>query len=232
MRVKVAPMNSASVSRAVVTGANRGIGLELCKQLAARGTEVVALCRKASADLTALGVIVHEGIDVGDDDVVAELARRLEETSVDLLINNAGILSNESLGDLDFGRIRRQFEVNSLGPLRVTAALASNLSKGAKVAVITSRMGSVADNTSGGMYGYRMSKAAVNMAAVSLAQDMRERGIAVGLFHPGFVKTEMTGGNGMVEAAESAAGLLARIDELSLDSSGSFHHMNGEELPW
>lgn len=220
------------MAKAVVTGANRGIGLELCRQLKGRGDDVVALCREASDELKALDVRIEEGIDVGDDGVVSTLRQRLEGTAIDLLINNAGILTRETIEELDFGRIRRQLEVNSLGPLRVTKALLGNLKEGSKVAIVTSRMGSIADNTSGSRYGYRMSKAAVNMAGVSLAHDLKERGIAVGLLHPGFVKTEMTGGQGMVEPSASAAGLLARIDELTLETSGSFRHMNGEALPW
>ena len=217
---------------ALISGANRGIGLELCRQLAARGDEVIAACRAASAELRELGVRVEEGLEVTDREAVAALARRLEGAPIDLLVNNAGILTRESLDDLDFDRMRRQFEVNSLGPLRLTHALLPNLGRGAKVAIITSRMGSIGDNTSGSHYAYRMSKAAVNMAGVSLAHDLRERGVAVAILHPGFVRTEMTDGRGFVDTDESAAGLLARIAELTLESSGGFWHANGERLPW
>jgi NAD(P)-dependent dehydrogenase (short-subunit alcohol dehydrogenase family) len=219
------------MARIVVTGANRGIGLELCKQLAARGDTVVGVCRKPSEALDALGARVESGVDVTDDAAVAELAGRLTD-EIDVLVNNAGILTSESLDNLDFDRIRRQLEINSLGPLRVTAALLPRLGRGSKVAIVTSRMGSIGDNTSGGRYGYRMSKAAVNAAGKSLAMDLKPRGIAVALLHPGFVRTDMTGHNGMVDPEESARGLIARIDELSLQSTGRFWHMNGEELPW
>jgi NAD(P)-dependent dehydrogenase (short-subunit alcohol dehydrogenase family) len=121
--------------------------------------------------------------------------------------------------------------VNALGPLRVTRALLPNLVGGSKVVIVTSRMGSIADNGSGGYYGYRMSKAAVNAAGVSLARDLAPRGITVLLLHPGMVATEMTGASG-IPVAESVAGLLARIDELGQQASGSFHHANGETLPW
>lgn len=214
----------------IVTGANRGIGLEMCRQAAARGDDVIAVCRASSAELDALGVRVESGVDVTSDADVAALAERVG--SVDILINNAGVLVSDSLGDLDFDGVRRQLEVNSLGPLRVTAALAPRLSKGSKVAIITSRMGSIADNGSGGYYGYRMSKAAVNAAGVSLARDLAGRGIAVVILHPGFVRTDMTANNGNVEPAEAAGQLLARIDELTLETSGSFRHANGEPLPW
>ncbi|MFK7984477.1 MAG: SDR family oxidoreductase [Sandaracinaceae bacterium] len=215
----------------VITGANRGIGLELAKQRC-EDHDVIAACRTASDALRALDVRVEEGVDVADDASVHALAERLSGTSVDVLINNAGILKSESLDDMNLGSIRQQMEVNALGPLRVTAALGSALHEGAKVAIITSRMGSIADNTSGGRYGYRMSKAAVNMAGVSLAHDLRGKGVAVALLHPGYVRTGMTGNSGHVEAHESAAQLWDRIDGLSLENSGTFWHANGEVLPW
>ncbi len=215
-----------------ITGANRGIGLELARQYRDRGDQVVAACRASSDALAGLDVEVIEGVDVTDDGGVARLADAIGEHSLDILINNAGLLTKEDLRDLDLDRIRRQFEVNSLGPLRVTAALRGRLGRGSKVAIITSRMGSIDDNTSGGSYGYRMSKAAVNMAGRSLAHDLAAAGIAVVILHPGFVRTEMTGHQGFVDPAESAAGLIARIDELTLETSGSFLHANGERLPW
>lgn len=220
------------MATALITGANRGIGLELCKQLKAKGFDVIAACRKSSPELDALGVRVETGVDVASDEAVKKLADKLAGVSIDWLVCNAGILSSESLDDLDFDRIRKQFEVNALGPLRVTKALLPHLKKGSKVALITSRMGSIADNGSGGMYGYRMSKAALNMAGKSLAVDLKDRGIAVIILHPGFVRTDMTGGNGMIDPDESARGLIARIEELTLDRSGTFRHMNGDELPW
>jgi NAD(P)-dependent dehydrogenase (short-subunit alcohol dehydrogenase family) len=215
-----------------ITGANRGIGLEFARQFSERGDEVVAACRTASEGLADLGVRVVDGVDVTDDVAVGRLVDSLNGTPVDILVNNAGLLSDESLDDLDFDRMRRQFEINSLGPLRVTAALRRNLGAGSKVAIVTSRMGSIEDNTSGGRYGYRMSKAAVNMAGRSLTHDLRPDGIAVVILHPGFVRTEMTGNSGLIDPPESAAGLIARIDELTLETSGGFRHANGELLPW
>ncbi|HWA72417.1 MAG TPA: SDR family oxidoreductase [Polyangiaceae bacterium] len=217
---------------AIVTGSNRGIGLELCRQLAARGTQVLATCRSPSKELEALGVEVLSDIEVSSDAGVEKLVKAVGQREISLLINNAGILAHESLDALDFDSIRRQFEVNALGPLRVTAALAPRLPSGAKVALITSRMGSIGDNGSGGYYGYRMSKAALNMAGASLAHDLKRRGVAVAILHPGMVRTRMTGNHGSVEPADSARGLLERIDALDLASSGGFWHMNGERLPW
>lgn len=216
----------------VVTGTNRGIGLELVRAFVARGDRVVAACRRPSEALAASGAEVAEGVDVTDEDSIRAFASGLAGTSVDVLVNNAGLLSRETLDDLDAERIRRQLEVNALGPVRVTAALRGSLPAGAKVAVVTSRMGSIADNGSGGMYGYRMSKAAANAGAVSLARDLHPAGVAVCALHPGFVRTEMTGGRGHIDAAQAAAGLIARIDALSLATTGRFWHMNGEELPW
>ena len=215
----------------LITGANRGIGLELARQYKSRGDHVIAACRKSSDALSALDVKVHAGVDVSNDYAMEVLDQALGQTRIDILINNAGVLSRETLDDLDFNRIRTQLEINALGPLRVTNALRKRLGKGSKVAIITSRMGSIDDNTSGGMYGYRMSKAAVNMAGVSLAHDLASDEIAVALLHPGMVATEMTGGRG-ISTEESANGLMARIDALDLESSGTFWHAQGEVLPW
>lgn len=163
---------------------------------------------------------------------VRALANRLQRTPLNLLIHNAGLLSREHLDALDFDAIRRQLEVNALGPLRVTAALSANLARGSKIVIVTSRMGSIADNTSGGYYGYRMSKAAANMVGASLARNLKARGIAVALVHPGFVRTEMTGRQGNVNAKDAARDVLARSEALTLDTSGGFWHAGGERLPW
>ena len=210
----------------VVTGANRGIGLSLCRQLCTEH-EVHALCRSASPQLQALSVQIHEGVDVQDPSTVPT-----ELPSIDILINNAGILRRDSLSELDAVTIQEQFVVNSLGPLFVTQKLMHKLGTGSKVVIVTSRMGSVTDNTSGGMYGFRMSIAAVNMAGMSLSRDLKPKGVAVALLHPGFVKTDMTGGNGYISAEESAKGLIEQIMHLSMSTTGSFWHCNGEELPW
>jgi NAD(P)-dependent dehydrogenase (short-subunit alcohol dehydrogenase family) len=216
----------------VVTGTNRGIGLELARQLKARGATVVAVCRKPSPELEASGVRVESGIDVTDPAARAALAERLAEEDIDLLINNAGLLVEDSLGGLDAEGVCRQFEVNALAPLLLTQALLPLMRRGAKIALITSRMGSMGDNDSGGYYGYRMSKAALNAAGVSLARDLKLRGIAVAILHPGYVRTEMTGRQGLMNADESARGLLQRIDALTLETTGRFLHQNGDPLPW
>ncbi|MBD1909830.1 MULTISPECIES: SDR family oxidoreductase [unclassified Leptolyngbya] len=217
----------------VVTGANRGIGYEYCRQLQGQGNTVIAVCRAVSQELKQLGVQVEEGIDITSDASVADLRSRLQDTAIDVLINNAGILKRVTLDNLDFDSIREQFEVNALGALRVTHALLPNLSSGSKVVLMTSRMGSIGDNTSGSSYGYRMSKVALSMAGKSLAHDLKERGIAVAILHPGLVQTRMTHFTpGGIPPEVSVQGLLARIHELTLENTGTFWHSNGEVLPW
>jgi NAD(P)-dependent dehydrogenase (short-subunit alcohol dehydrogenase family) len=217
---------------AIVTGGNRGIGLELVRQLRARGTQVAAVCRQPSAALEQLGVRVERGIELTRPEAAAEVAARFAQDTVDLLVNNAGILLEDGLENVRADDVRAQFEVNALAPLLVTRALLPRLAPGARIALITSRMGSMGDNGSGGYYGYRMSKAALNAAGVSLARDLKPRGIAVAILHPGAVRTDMTSGHGAIEADEAARGLLRRIDELTLETSGQFQHQNGEILPW
>ena len=219
------------MSTILITGCNRGIGLELARQLHDRGDDVIGVCRNASDDLRAVGVRLIEGIDVSRGNSIAELRKALGDTPIDILVNNAGILRRDSFGSIDYDTMLEQYEVNTLGPLRVTEALAGNLHEGAKVAIVTSRVGSIADNGSGGNWGYRASKAAVNMVGVNLMHELKPRGIAVALLHPGLVATDMTGGHG-IPPAESASGLIARIDELSLRNSGTFWHAEGYELPW
>jgi NAD(P)-dependent dehydrogenase (short-subunit alcohol dehydrogenase family) len=215
----------------LITGANRGIGLELSRQLNERGDEVIALCRSTSPELEALGVRTFTGVDVTDAPTLERVSKELADTRIDVLVNNAGIFTNETFEALDIDKIRDNFEINALGALQVTRAFQGHLHRGAKIAIITSRMGSIADNESGNYYGYRMAKAALNMAGVNLAHDFGDRGIAVAILHPGLVATEMTGRVG-IPPSESAAGLIARIDELALRDSGGFWHANGERLPW
>lgn len=216
----------------VITGANRGIGLSFCQLYRARGYRVYAACRTASEALLALGVEVIDGVDVAQPQGIARLVAALQGVSIDLLINNAGILRNELLGAIDPDSIRQQFETNALAPLMVTEALRPQLSSNAKVALITSRMGSVTDNTSGGRYGYRMSKAALNIAGMSLAHDLKAQGVAVAILHPGLVGTEMIGGHGDITPDQAAERLAQRIEELTLSNSGTFWHSNGDVLPW
>jgi len=220
------------MAKVIVTGGNRGIGLQLCIQLHARGDEVIAVCRSSSQELSQLGVRVIEGIDVSDGDNVTALANDLDGESIDILINNAGILRSDTLESIDYDSMLEQYRVNTLGPLRVTQALLPNLHDGSKVAIVTSRVGSIEDNSSGNNYGYRVSKTAVNMVGMNLSHDLKEKGIAVILLHPGYVRTDMTGGGGGTSPEDSAKGLIERIDELDLENSGGFWHAEGYRLPW
>jgi NAD(P)-dependent dehydrogenase (short-subunit alcohol dehydrogenase family) len=236
----------------LVTGANRGIGYEYCKQLQARGDEAIALCRQSSEALDDLsahtGMRIEAGIDISDDSAIATLVKSLRQQPIDVLINNAGIYRQSHLDDLNIDGIREQFEINAIAPLKLTQSLLPNLRQsaaskdlktkdlkkgGAKVAMMTSRMGSIGDNTSGGSYGYRLSKVAVSMAGKSLSYDLKPHGIAVAILHPGLVSTGMTNfTRSGISPAESVKGLLARIDELTLETTGTFWHANGEVLPW
>ena len=221
------------MSTYLITGANRGIGLELVRQLKSRGEDIIATCRSSSSELNELSVRVETDIDITSGDSVIQLRENLNDTEVDVLIQNAGIAEFNSLSTLDPQSIVHQFEVNALSPLCFVQTMLSRLSKSAKIALISSRMGSIEDNSSGGSYGYRMSKVALCMAGKSLAVDLKPKGISVAILHPGLVSTRMTGftSNG-IQPEESVKGLVQRIDELSLMNTGTFWHSNGEILPW
>ncbi|MBJ88523.1 MAG: short-chain dehydrogenase [Woeseia sp.] len=216
----------------VVTGCNRGIGFELVRQLKARGDEVIGTCRETTDPLNSLGIEVIGNIDVCDDEAAENLSQQLAGRSIDILVNNAGILRQDRLNSIDYESMLDQYRVNTLGPLRITHALLDNLGQGSKVGIITSRVGSIEDNSSGNNYGYRCSKAAANMVGMNLHHDLSALGIAVAILHPGYVKTDMTGGSGMITPLESAQGLIKCLDQLDLESSGQFWHANGEMLPW
>ena len=219
----------------LITGANRGIGLALAQVHAARGDRVIGVCRSESRELRATGARIEAGVDVTDEVALAELATRLNRERIHRLWLNAGVLEREKLGDIDeagFQSLRRQFEVNAIGPLRVAQSLLDNLASGSKLAIMTSRMGSMGDNDSGGYYGYRASKAAVNAIGKSLAVDLRPRGIAVYLLHPGYVATDMVGRSGDITPEVAAQRMVELVDKLDMDESGSFHHSNGSPLPW
>ena len=221
----------------VITGANRGIGLAMTKTCQQRGDTVYALCRQSSPQLNELKVNVIEGIDIATDAGITRAQSALSGVAIDLLINNAGILRDENLSNFNKDTIIEQFTVNALAPIALTQALLSNLAKNSKVALITSRMGSIADNYSGGRYGYRMSKAALNIAAVSLAKDLCAEEIAVGIYHPGYVQTDMVNAqgqtsNGDISSDVAADRLLTLMSQLTMTETGVFKHSNGGILPW
>jgi len=215
----------------LITGCNRGIGLQLATQLNQRGDHVIGVCRNPSDALSNLGVRVIAGIDVSDGESIDTLMAALGDEQIDVLVNNAGILKRDEFGSLDYDEMVAQFKVNTLGPLRVTEALRDNLVSGSKVAIVSSRVGSIEDNGTGGYYGYRASKTAVNQVATNLMHEFKPRGIAVAILHPGLVATEMTNGQG-ITPEKSAEGLIKRIDDLTIDTSGGFWHAEGYALPW
>ena len=215
----------------LVTGSNRGIGLALCRLLQARGDSVIAVCRTPSEEPRELGVRIETGIELTSATSLEDLATRLAGVQLDGAILNAGILEGDDLKSFSAESLQRQFEVNAVAPLLLARTLLPNLSAGSKLGLITSRMGSIDDNGSGGYYGYRMSKTALNMAGRSLSVDLKPRGIAVAILHPGMVATRMVGFSG-IPPEQAASGLLARLESLKLGSSGRFRHANGEELPW
>lgn len=216
----------------VITGANRGIGLALTKQFLSRGYQVFALCRQSSEQLEETEATVVEQVDVASEDGLTNMVKGLSGLNIDVLICNAGILRDEGLGRLNNDTIVEQFLVNSLAPINVVDRLLSQLKSGSKIAMITSRMGSIADNGSGGRYGYRMSKAALNAASMSLTKDLASEDISVGIYHPGYVQTDMVNHGGDISADVCAERLTNHIESQSMADTGVFKHSNGEVLPW
>lgn len=217
---------------ALITGANRGIGLALAQKLTTKGYQIIGVCREKSSELETITSEIFDHVELTNNQNINELAHKLANTPIDLLINNAGLLEDNVLGDIQLDSVRRMMEINAYAPLALTQALLPSLKNGSKVALITSRMGSIADNTSGGRYGYRASKAALNAFGKSLAVDLKPKGIAVGILHPGYVQTRMVGFSGLISADESADGLVTVIEQLTLENSGNFWHSNGDLLPW
>lgn len=224
------------MSTAVVIGADRGIGAALVEVYEARGDQAIAVCLGEGEAWAGRPVRVIAGIDVTDDAAVARLAAQLDGTRIDCLVHVAGIGALDRFGQFDFQAMLAHYDLNALGPLRVASALAGNLGEGSKLGIVTSRMGSIADNQSGHMYSYRMSKAAANMLGVNLYRELRPRGVSVVLLHPGTVATEMTRGakgwDAFTKPAESAAGLAAVLDALGPDTPVEFRHADGTLLPW
>lgn len=222
--------------RILITGANRGLGLELARQLADRGDDVLATYRDSASadDLMQLGVRTAR-LDVSDTASVESLVESLPPGGLDLLINNAGIgVGHRELGHLDYERVSRYFETNAVGPLRLTESLLPQLKAGRRKLIVnmTSRMGSIGDNTSGDAYGYRASKAALNMFTRSLAIDLAKDGFICVVLHPGWVQTDMGGPSASVPVGESVAGLLRVIDGLGPADSGRFFDFSGQEIAW
>ncbi|MGF1468881.1 MAG: SDR family oxidoreductase [Sandaracinaceae bacterium] len=222
----------------LIVGADRGIARAMVEQLAERGDRVIAACLGEGADLAATGVRVEPAVDVTSDSAVDAMASRLrsDEVTLDWLVNVAGVLGVDELGRIDLADVRRQFEINAMGPLRVVQATMDRLRAGSKVGVVTSRVGALSDNSSGGMYAYRMSKAAANMATLNLHHDLVPKGVAVLALHPGLTATDLTKDFPRdlpwITPEAAAEGLIRCMDDLTLESSGQFRHSSGELLPW
>lgn len=214
----------------VIIGANRGIGLELARQYKKLNHTVYAITRKSSPELDSLDVHIIEGIDVQNSDDIQSLSD-LIDCDIDILINNAGIWVDTQLGTMQQTDFEQIFKVNSVAPVLITQQLLEKLSSDSKVIMITSRMGSIEDNTSGGRYAYRMSKAALNAAAKSLAIDLADQNIIVGIIHPGHVATDMGGSQG-IPVSDAVSNIIERIDAYEQMNSGVFFHANGQVLPW
>jgi NAD(P)-dependent dehydrogenase (short-subunit alcohol dehydrogenase family) len=222
----------------LVIGCDRGIAHAIALQLHARGDDVIAACMLDGDDLKQQGIAVEPHVDVTDHDSVQAMADRLRAagTRLDWLLHVAGVLGLDELGSIDYGDVRRQFEINTIGPLRTVEAHRDLLGEGSKVGIVSSRVGSLGDNGSGGMYAYRISKAGANMVGLNLHHDLSPRGISVLMLHPGMVATDLTkdypGQHAYIQPDEAAAGLIRDMDQLTPESSGRFQHSNGTFLPW
>jgi NAD(P)-dependent dehydrogenase (short-subunit alcohol dehydrogenase family) len=228
----------------LITGANRGIGLEFCNQYAAAGWRVLACCRDLrNADaLNKLAarhpdLIKLHALDITDHAQIEQLARKLSDETIDLLINNAGVYpaaDKLGFGHTDYAEWMTAFNINAMAPLKMAEAFVQQIarSKLKLIVTITSKMGSMADNTSGGSYLYRSSKAAANMVVKSLAVDLQEKGITSVAFNPGWVKTDMGGPNAMIPVEQSVADMRKVIADLTLADTGKFIGNDGREIPW
>ncbi|MFK7863148.1 MAG: SDR family oxidoreductase [Pseudohongiellaceae bacterium] len=229
------------MANVLITGTNRGIGLEFVEQFLSRGDAVFATCRNP-ANAEALQALASQHaslkilqLDVSNPDSVATFPAQLEGAAIDIFVNNAGIYgSREGFGKLNEDVWANVFHVNSIAPVMLTQLLADNLSRGSlkKLVYLTSKMGSIEDNQGGGSYIYRSSKAALNAAVKSLAIDLSGEGFSVGLLHPGWVRTDMGGPNGLIDTNTSVSGLMEVIDQLNLKNSGSFFNYDGSIIPW
>ena len=225
---------------ALITGANRGIGLEFTKQYAADGWKVLACCRQpqSAVALQALAA-AHSNVeilalDVADFEQIDALALQLKDTAIDVLINNAGVYPSSSFGDVDYNDWAEGFKINSMAPLKMAEAFVQHVTRSQlkKIATLSSKMGSLDDNTSGDSYSYRSSKVAVNMVMKSLSIDLKPYGISVVTLHPGWVQTDMGGQNALVSATTSVTGLRSVIEHLNLANTGKFIAYDGKEIAW
>ena len=225
----------------LVTGANRGIGLEFVRQYAGDGFRVIACCRDSlkATELTTLaassgGKVSVQTLDVSDFNQIERLASDLKDRAIDLLINNAGFYPHGSFASINYDEWQKAFLINTMAPMKLVECFVEQVasSRWRKIVTLSSKMGSIADNDSGGSYPYRTSKAAVNMVMKNLAIQLKPRGIATCTLHPGWVKTDMGGANALIDVQQSVSGMRAVIDRLSTDNTGRFIAYDGQEIPW
>ncbi len=223
----------------LITGANKGLGLEYARQYAQDGWRVIATCRHpdVAEELNSLdGDIVIHALDVTDHGQIQALAKNLRKEAIDLLLNNAGIYGPRpsKLGGIEYDTWEEVMRVNAMAPLKVCECFRDHVaaSELKKIAIMSSKMGSMGDNDSGASYIYRSSKAALNAVMKSLSVDLRSRGISVAILHPGWVRTDMGGPSGLIDAPESVSGLRHVIENLTLETSGRFYNYDGTEIPW
>jgi NAD(P)-dependent dehydrogenase (short-subunit alcohol dehydrogenase family) len=232
------------VKTLLITGANRGIGLEFCRQYAADGWRVLACSRypEKSDELNKLAsgnpeLIKVHALDVADHVEIDRLGQILADESIDLLINNAGIYPDSDksgFGHTDYTEWIQAFRINTMAPLKMAETFSAQMARGKQKAIVTisSKMGSIADNSGGGSYLYRSSKAAANMVVKSLAIDLKPFGITAVVFHPGWVKTDMGGPNAMISPEQSVSGMRQVINKLEPADSGKFFAYDGQVIPW
>jgi NAD(P)-dependent dehydrogenase (short-subunit alcohol dehydrogenase family) len=230
------------MSSVLITGANRGLGLEFVKQYQADGWRVYACCRKPgnATDLAALvdgssGRVSVHALDVADHGAIDALAKELEGEALDVLLNNAGAFGDRAgFGSSDYDTWTRMFQVNSLGPMKMAEAFVPHVERGERkvIASVTSKMGSIGDNTSGSYYIYRSTKAALNMITKSMALDLGGRGISAVVLHPGWVKTDMGGMSAPLDPPQSVSGMRKVLSGVSLETSGTFFNYDGTTIPW
>ncbi len=234
-------MNDAGY-QVLITGANRGIGLEFVRQYAADGWRVIACCRDP-LNATALntlaatfsnGEVSVHALDVTDFNQVESLASTLSGQAIDLLINNAGYYPDSTFGSVDYAEWDKAFRINTMAPMKLVERFVEHVARSRlrKIATLSSKMGSIDDNDSGGSYLYRTSKTATNMVTKNLAIDLKPRGIAAVTLHPGWVKTKMGGPNALITTEQSVSGMRAVIDKLTTHNSGKFIAYDGQEIPW
>ena len=221
----------------LITGANRGIGLGLCKEFSRLGYEVIAACRNPES-ATALKDVTENilSLDINDEKSVASFTTELSGKPIDILINNAGAYGrrNQVLGQISSSEWLEILQTNAVSPILLTRALLPNLRLGQlkKISFISSKMGSITDNGSGEGYIYRTSKCALNCAVKSLSIDLRDDGITVLSLHPGWVQTDMGGPNGLINVDRSVAGLAEVVTSSNLESSGGFFNYDGAGIEW